>query len=136
MRVFVIKEIIMYLGAIVLDSANSNELADFYAKLIGGVKVVQDEEWIILYDENEKRLPFVFQELENYEPPVWPAESGKQQTQIHLDMYTENVEESVEYAIKCGAKLSKIQLEEDWKVMLDPAGHPFCILPTTPPKKE
>lgn len=40
----------------------------------------------------------------------------------HLDFYVEDVEEGVKYALSCGATMSEIQLEDDWRVMLDPTG--------------
>ena len=48
---------------------------------------------------------------------------------LHLDFYSDNVEESVKHAVSCGAKLAEYQ-SGDWKVLIDPAGHPFCIVPT------
>jgi hypothetical protein len=47
---------------------------------------------------------------------------------VHLDFYVEDLEEAVNHAIACGAKQAKIQYSDFWKVMIDPAGHPFCIL--------
>lgn len=120
-------------GAIVLDSDNSEELADFYQKLLGWAKYRYDEEWIIVSGDSGEGLPLVFQEIMNYERPIWPVKSGRQQQMIHLDFYVDNVEESVKHALSCGAELSKVQLKDGWRVMLDPAGHPFCILPNTPP---
>ena len=124
------------MGAIVLDSNNSDELADFYAKLLGWTKHRYDAEWVIVSGDKGEGLPLVFQEIENYERPVWPAASGAQQQMLHLDFYVDDVEQAVRYALSCGAELSKVQLCDDWKVLLDPAGHPFCILPNTPPEKE
>ena len=121
------------MGAIVLDSGNSDELADFYARLLGWTKYRQDAEWVIVTSEKGEGVPLVFQEIENYERPVWPAASRTQQQMLHLDFYVDDVEHGVKHALSCGAELSKVQLCDDWRVLLDPAGHPFCILPNTPP---
>ena len=121
------------MGAIVLDSNDSDALADFYAKLLGWTKQRYDAEWVIVTNDKGEGLPLVFQEIENYERPVWPARSGAQQQMLHLDFYVEDVEQGVRHALTCGAELSPAQLCKDWKVLLDPAGHPFCILPNTPP---
>lgn len=126
----------MKFGAVVLDSNISDRLSDFYAQLLGWEKIVQDEEWIIVRSTDGEGTPLVFQQIEGYEKPTWPAQQGSQQQQVHLDMYVEEVAPAVEYAISCGAHLNPVQLEEDWKVMLDPAGHPFCILPMAPPQKD
>ncbi len=121
------------MGAIVLDSSNADALADFYAKLLGWTKRRYDAEWVIVASDQGEGLPLVFQEIENYQPPVWPGKTGEQQQMVHLDFYVEDVELGVKYAVSCGAKVSQEQLSGDWRVLLDPAGHPFCILPNTPP---
>ncbi|SHI10403.1 hypothetical protein SAMN02745823_02443 [Sporobacter termitidis DSM 10068] len=123
----------MKLGAmaIILDSGNSEELSDFYSKMLGWTKHKSDDgEWIVVVNESKEGTPWLtFQEIENYERPVWPAVPGKQQQMLHLDFHVEEVEEGVKQALACGAVLSDIQLEDSWRVLLDPAGHPFCILP-------
>ena len=130
----------MKLGAmaVVLDSGNSEALSDFYAKLLGWKKYKPDDEWMIVFNDDEKGMPWLtFQEIKDYERPVWPATPGKQQQMVHLDFHVDDMEEGVKHALACGAVLSDIQLEDEWRVLLDPAGHPFCILPMpTPPVKE
>ena len=116
--------------AVVLDSDNSEKLSEFYANMLGWERMKPDDEWIIVYNKESKYFPLLtFQQIDNYKRPIWPAEEHHQQQMVHLDFHVENVEEAVEHAIMCGAKLSEIQLEEAWRVMIDPAGHPFCILP-------
>ncbi|MBE7721242.1 MAG: VOC family protein [Lacrimispora celerecrescens] len=127
----------MWLGAIVLDSGNSEELSDFYQKLLGWTKERQffeDETWIIVKSSEGQGTPLVFQEVSDYAPPKWPAVKGVQQQMLHLDFYVKeaDLDKEVSRAISCGAVLSEIQLSESWKVMLDPAGHPFCIIPLPP----
>ncbi len=46
----------------------------------------------------------------------------------HLDFHVSNVEEALAHALSCGATLSETQYDEGWRVMIDPAGHPFCLL--------
>lgn len=116
-----------------LDSADSEALSDFYAKLLGWTKFHYDAEWIIVVSEDKEGVPLVFQQVDTYEKPTWPSEQGKQQQMVHLDFYVDNVEESVEYALSCGATVAKKQFNNIWRVMLDPAGHPFCILPNKAP---
>jgi len=47
----------------------------------------------------------------------------------HLDFFVENLEDGVTHALSCGAVLSPIQFTDSWRVMIDPAGHPFCLCP-------
>jgi len=117
---------------VVLDSGNSEELADFYAKLLGWTKYGKrpDDEWLVVSNSKRDGLPeLVFQEVENFERPIWPETPGKHQQMIHLDFHVDDLEEGVQHALSCGAVLSPVQLEPDWRVLFDPAGHPFCILP-------
>ena len=124
----------MKLGAIVLDSNNSEELAGFYQRLLGWTMERQffdGVEWFFVQSPTGEGLPLVFQEAADYQKPAWPSVPGRQQQMQHLDFYVEaeNYEREIEHALSCGAVLSEIQLSELWKVMLDPAGHPFCIIP-------
>ena len=46
--------------------------------------------------------------------------------QLHLDLEVADVDEAVVWALACGAELADFQPQPDVRVMLDPAGHPFC----------
>lgn len=124
----------MKLGAIVIDSSNPQRLSEFYQKLLGWTiesQLFDGDKWIVLKSDNVKGTPLVFQDVENYEKPIWPSADGVQQQMQHLDFYVraDDFDSEVKRAISCGAILSEIQLSKYWKVMLDPAGHPFCIIP-------
>lgn len=114
----------------VLDSGNADELSAFYEKLLGWTRF-KGEEFTTLANVEQPGSPtwITFQQVDDYVPPVWPAAPGKQQQMTHLDFHVEDMEEGVKHALSCGATLSEIQLEDGLRVMLDPAGHPFCIAP-------
>ena len=111
--------------SIAFDCPNANELADFYAKLLGWEKEISSDEWAAL--RTPKGTLLVFQTVENYIPPVWPWKSGEQQQMAHIDFKVDNLPESVEFALKCGAKTSDVQFYDTSIVMFDPSGHPFCL---------
>jgi hypothetical protein len=46
---------------------------------------------------------------------------------VHLDIAVENLDKGVAFAREIGARLSDHQPQDDVRVMLDPAGHPFCL---------
>lgn len=46
---------------------------------------------------------------------------------MHLDIAVENLEVGVEWALEVGATLAAHQPQEGVRVMLDPAGHLFCL---------
>ena len=43
----------------------------------------------------------------------------------HLDFAVNDLEKAVQHAINCGATMAAEQFSEGWRVMFDPAGHPF-----------
>lgn len=111
---------------IVLDCKDAASLSDFYAKLLGWEKDASDPEWIMVKSA-ESSVNLLFQQDEDYTPPVWPEEPGQQQKSVHLDISVENLEEGIAHAIECGAKKAKTQFSPWWTVMIDPEGHPFCL---------
>ena len=95
---------LVYKMNIVVDCKDAGVLAEFYSKLV-----------------------MAFQEIEEYQPPVWPWKEGKQGQMLHLDFYVENLEEAVVYAIQLGARQADEQYFRTSRTMFDPAGHPFCL---------
>jgi len=63
----------------------------------------------------------------NYARPVWPSVEGKPQMLMHLDIEVDDVEQAVAYAVGVGAEQAEYQPQTNVRVMLDPAGHPFCL---------
>jgi catechol 2,3-dioxygenase-like lactoylglutathione lyase family enzyme len=59
--------------------------------------------------------------------PVWPSAEGQQQLQTHLDIAVTDLAASVAWAQQTGATLAAFQPQHDVRVMIDPAGHPFCL---------
>jgi hypothetical protein len=68
-----------------------------------------------------------FDESPDFVPPVWPAEAGHQRMMMHLDIAVDELAPAVADAIALGATLAEFQPQEDVRVLLDPAGHPFCL---------
>lgn len=118
---------------VVLDSNHADKLSAFYEKLLGWTRF-PGEEFTVLANVEQQGFPtwITFQQVDDYVPPVWPATLNKQQQMAHLDFHVEDVEEAVKHALSCGATMAESQPEEGWRVMIDPAGHPFCLLPPPP----
>jgi hypothetical protein len=68
-----------------------------------------------------------FQTESAYARPTWPAGPGDQQMMIHLDIEVDHLETAGAHAIASGATLADVQPQQDVRVYLDPAGHPFCL---------
>jgi predicted enzyme related to lactoylglutathione lyase len=110
---------------IAFDCTNANELADFYVKLFGWKKEISSDEWAGI--RTPEGILFVFQTVTDYTPPTWPWKSGKQQQMAHIDFKVDDLAEAVAHAISCGAAKADVQYYDTSTVMLDPAGHPFCL---------
>ena len=46
---------------------------------------------------------------------------------MHLDVEVDELDAAVADAIALGASVADYQLQENVRVLLDPAGHPFCL---------
>ncbi|MGN6715108.1 VOC family protein [Anaerocolumna jejuensis] len=57
-------------ASVTLDCPNQEELANFYAALLGWNKQRFDEEWLAVISP-DKHICLLFQEIEDYLPPVW-----------------------------------------------------------------
>lgn len=111
---------------IVIDCSNAGTLAEFYSKLLGWEWThPRANGWAAITAPTG--MVFAFQEDENYQPPVWPTQSGKQGQMVHLDFYVDNLEEAVQYAIELGAKPAEEQFFRTSRTMIDPEGHTFCL---------
>lgn len=113
-----------------LDCKDPNELAKFYAALLKWEATSFDENYACVYPPgtNQGAYPCIlFQKNPEYKPPVWPEEPNAQQQMAHLDFAVNELEKAVQYAKECGAKVADKQFSDNWTVMFDPAGHPFCL---------
>ena len=115
-------------ASVTLDCPNQEELADFYAALLSWNKNRFDEEWLGVISP-DRLICLLFQEINDYVPPVWPNEKGSQQQMTHLDFASkpEERETVTSHALSCGATLASVQYFAHSTVFIDPAGHPFCI---------
>jgi len=46
---------------------------------------------------------------------------------MHLDLEVDDLDAAVEHALSVGAALADVQPQQSVRVMLDPAGRPFCL---------
>lgn len=118
-----------------IDCKEPHELAEFYAKLLKWEIVFEHEEYACIAAPGicQGTYPGItFQKNPAFKPPVWPEEPEAQQQMAHLDFAVNHLEEAVQYAIQCGAKIAEKQFSEDWRVLFDPAGHPFCLCQMKP----
>lgn len=130
----------------VIGCGDAWELAEFYASLLGWTVVDRSEQapggWALVKSPGgEQKLEF--QREEPFVPPVWPTVAGQPQMGMHLDIGVDGLApmsameerrrqlfEVVERATSLGARMADHQPQPGRVVvMLDPAGHPFCLFP-------
>lgn len=117
---------------VVLDAPDPQALARFYADLMDW-KIVKDEPNFVGVAPMGDRVEYLaFQRSPEYVAPSWPPEQGSQQMMLHLDLEVPNLESAVAGALLAGAREADHQPQADVRVMLDPAGHPFCLYVDSP----
>jgi catechol 2,3-dioxygenase-like lactoylglutathione lyase family enzyme len=116
----------MGISATVLGTPDPAALAAFYSRLLGWPVTTNEPDWVMLKPP-AGGTGLSFQLESDHVPPVWPQRAGDQQMMMHLDIAVEDLEVAVAWAIDAGARLADFQPQADNRVMLDPAGHPFCL---------
>ena len=106
-----------------IDCDDPGPVADFYSRLLGLTISYSDDNAVMLSGESGPALGFG--RVDHYTPPPWPDEQSEKQ--FHLDLNVDDVEAAAQRAIELGATVPEHQPGETWRVLLDPAGHPFCL---------
>lgn len=109
-----------------LEAPDPQALADFYAAVLGWPVAQRDEHGAAI-QLGHANAYLSFQETTDYVAPAWPAEPGKQLMMMHVDVAVDDLDQAVTAAQELGATMAGYQPQEDCKVLLDPAGHPFCL---------
>lgn len=114
------------LTATVLDSPDAGDLAAFYQRLLGWPIRQNEPGWVTLRAP-DGGAALSFQTETDYVRPSWPAKPGDQQMMMHLDIEVDDLDAAGAHAVAAGAVLADYQPQDDVRVYLDPAGHPFCL---------
>ena len=101
-------------------------LAAFYRQLLGWIVETDEPGWVVLRPSDGGHT-LNFQTEPNYVRPAWPAEPGDPQMMMHLEIRVDDLDAAVAEAVALGATLARFQPQDDVRVCLDPAGHPFCL---------
>jgi catechol 2,3-dioxygenase-like lactoylglutathione lyase family enzyme len=113
------------LSLFALDCAHPRAVADFYSAMTGWEVERDDGEWVQLRSDGGATL--AFQLAPDHQPPAWPSTDRPQQA--HLDFDVADLDAGESAVIALGARKADVQPEPDsFRVYLDPAGHPFCLV--------
>jgi len=117
------------LASISIDCTDPAVLAAFYSDLLGLRRVfTTDDESIIALSDGAVALTLM--RVPDHTPPTWPKADRPQQ--MHLDVSVTDLEHAVVAAAALGATQATHQPHPAlWRVLLDPAGHPFCLTTVT-----
>jgi predicted enzyme related to lactoylglutathione lyase len=112
---------------VVLEAPDALALAEFYSKLLGWEVGPAADEYDATIAPPDGVAYIGFQKSADYVRPVWPATAGKQPITMHLDFEVTDLETAVAHALELGAEQAHHQPQTNVRVLLDPAGHPFCL---------
>lgn len=111
---------------VAIDSRDPLALAEFYATITGWrIAPWEDDGWIEL--ASDAGATIAFQKAPEHVPPEWPGDAHPQQ--LHLDFDAPDLDEGERRVLEVGARKTGFQpAPENFRVFLDPAGHPFCLV--------
>ena len=110
----------------VLEAPDARALARFYADVLGW-EIAKNEPEYAAIGPSDGVAYLAFQTAPDYVRPVWPFREGSQQIMMHLDFQVSDLEVAVAHALELGAQDAEHQPQTNLRVLLDPAGHPFCL---------
>ena len=109
---------------VALDCPDPQALAAFYSAVTGWPIDHDEGNWVQL--RSDIGATIAFQLAPDHRPPVWPSADHPQQ--IHLDFDVLDLEVGEQQVLALGARKAEFQPGETFRVFLDPAGHPFCLV--------
>ena len=116
------------LGAVSLDSSDPTGLASFYRQLLDLEVFFESDDFVALKGAG---ILITTQRVPEHVAPSWPT--GPAPKQLHLELAVTDLDQAEAAALALGAAKADTQPAPDrWRVLLDPAGHPFCITTLIP----
>ncbi|MFD4996091.1 VOC family protein [Streptomyces buecherae] len=111
-------------AAVTFDCPDPAVLARFYGEVLGLPVAFSSDDFVMLGEQGAPGLGF--NRLADYRRPTWPDPA--QEKQAHIDFGVDDLEAAEARLLALGATKAEFQPEPDrWRVLLDPAGHPFCV---------
>ena len=112
------------LSVLALDCRDPHALGEFYSALTGWPIARDEHDWVELGADGAVTL--AFQLAPDHVAPEWPSTDHPQQA--HLDFDVDDLDVAEAAALAIGARKAVLQPLPNFRVFLDPAGHPFCLV--------
>jgi catechol 2,3-dioxygenase-like lactoylglutathione lyase family enzyme len=116
-------------GVVALDCPDPVAMARFYSALTGWPfdPPAGSDGWVQLDPPDGHGAGLAFQKVSSgYRPPQWPAQDVPQQ--LHIDFDVPDLDDGERQVLAIGARKHDVQpAPQNFRVYLDPAGHPFCL---------
>ena len=108
-----------------IDCPDPRALAEFYSEITGWpIDPDSSERWVqLVSDVGATRA---FQRVDDYRAPEWPGQGRAQQE--HPDFEVDDLDLAESRLLAIGARKHEVQPGTDFRVYLDPADHPFCMV--------
>jgi predicted enzyme related to lactoylglutathione lyase len=114
-----------------IDCADAEELAAFYCRLLGWEITARDGRGWVQARDPAGGVGLNFQAEAWYRPPVWPETPDGQDKMLHFEIQVEDLDAVVAEVVDAGGAIAHPQPPDRdlrrLRVVLDPAGHPFCL---------
>ena len=111
---------------VAIDCPDPQALAAFYSAITGWPVEHDSDDWDWVQLGSDTGATIAFQLTPDHQPPVWPGSEHPQQA--HLDFEVPDLDVGEENVLAIGARKADFQPGETFRVCLDPAGHPFCLV--------
>lgn len=112
-------------GFVALDSPDAETPARFYGATTGWDTDHADVDWVRLRAPGGGTTTAF--PVEGHRPPVWPGTEHPRQA--HPDLDVPDLDVAEEKLLAIGARKHAAQPGTSFRVYLDPAGHPFYLVP-------
>lgn len=113
------------LAMVTLDCADAQVSAEFWSAVLGWEITAAGEGYAMLKAAGTAAPAIGFGSVPDYRSPAWPNEHGSKQ--FHFDVAVTDLDDGAARCVALGATVPDDQPGETWRVLLDPAGHPFCL---------
>ncbi len=111
------------IGSVSFDCSDPAKLGAFWAGLLGGEVAFSSDDFVAV---RTAAMWLSAVRVAGYRAPDWPE--GGTPKQIHLDLAVDDLDSAESEAVGLGAIRAEAQPAPDrWRVLIDPAGHPFCL---------